>query len=239
VVIDYSPEHAPAHDGHISHNLGTWAAGRFVVRFENGDVEVQYPHFVILINDEMPANITADFDCGDHLIARCRALGVQAVLYDPVAPHGLLVAGALGVPCVSLVTYPGMGAGADLMQHEQPLRRAMEVCFALMNPTTVRGTTRELLLFMETCPPEFKGDCASGLTLTAEKYSPNARWHVETLFKVLVTGGNYIRDDTLAASLVQRVSSNPKIQSPHFQLHINTLKYRSVGYKNEVTGILV
>lgn len=68
----------------------------------------------------------------------------------------------------------------------------MEVCFALMNPTTVRGTTRELLLFMETCPPEFKGDCASGLTMTAEKYSPNARWHVETLFKVLVVGGNYM-----------------------------------------------
>jgi len=92
------------------------------------------------------------------------------------------------------------------------LRRAMELCFALMNPTTVRGTTRELLLFMETCPSEFKGDCASGLTMTAEKYSPNARWHVETLFKVLVVGGNYIRDDTLVASLVQRVSSHPEIQ---------------------------
>merc|ERR1719277_994766 len=64
--------------------------------------------------------------CGDHVIARCRALGIKVVLYDPNAPHGLLVARALGVPGVSLVTYPGMGAGAGLMQHEQPLRRAME-----------------------------------------------------------------------------------------------------------------
>jgi len=91
------------------------------------------------------------------------------------------------------------------------LKRAMELCFALMNPTTVRGTTREILLFMETCPPEFKGDAASGLTQTADKYSPNAKWHVETLFKVLVVGGNYIRDDSLVASLVQRISSHPEL----------------------------
>lgn len=88
----------------------------------------------------------------------------------------------------------------------------MELCFALMNPTTVRGTTRELLLFMESCPPEFKGDCASGLTQTADKYSPNAKWHVETLFKVLVVGGNHIRDDSLVASLVQRISSHAELQ---------------------------
>lgn len=88
----------------------------------------------------------------------------------------------------------------------------MELCFALMNANTIRGTTRELLLFMEECPGEFKGDCASGIVITAEKYAPNAKWHVETLFKVLVTGGNHIRDDTLVASLVQRVSSHPEIQ---------------------------
>jgi len=64
--------------------------------------------------------------CGDHLITRCRALGIQAVLYDPMAPHGLLVAHALRVPCVSLVTYPGMGSLAGLMKDEQRLRFAME-----------------------------------------------------------------------------------------------------------------
>jgi len=32
---------------------------------------------------------------GEHIISRCKALGVQVVLYDPMAPHGLVVAKAL------------------------------------------------------------------------------------------------------------------------------------------------
>uniref|UniRef100_A0A7S1QSV9 UDP-glycosyltransferases domain-containing protein n=1 Tax=Alexandrium catenella TaxID=2925 RepID=A0A7S1QSV9_ALECA len=64
---------------------------------------------------------------GDHIIARCRDLGVQAVLYDPVAPHGILVGKALGVPFVSLVTYPGMGSLAGMLSDERRLRRARAI----------------------------------------------------------------------------------------------------------------
>jgi len=44
-----------------------------------------------------------------------------------MTPHGLLVARSLGLPCISLVTYPGMGSLAGLMQHEHRLRLAMEI----------------------------------------------------------------------------------------------------------------
>ncbi|CAL1154765.1 unnamed protein product [Cladocopium goreaui] len=54
--------------------------------------------------------------CGEYLIQRCRALGVSVVLYDPMTPHGLLVAQKLNLPKASLVTYPGMGSLADLMK---------------------------------------------------------------------------------------------------------------------------
>ena len=36
--------------------------------------------------------------CGDFVIQRCRELKVSVVLYDPTAPHGLLVALKLDLP---------------------------------------------------------------------------------------------------------------------------------------------
>lgn len=65
---------------------------------------------------------------GEHVVRRCRELRVQVVLYDPMTPHGLLVAAVLGIPCASLVTYPGMGSLSDLMNNlarEGRLERAI------------------------------------------------------------------------------------------------------------------
>lgn len=52
---------------------------------------------------------------GEYVISRCKALGVSAVLYDPILPHGVLVAELLKVPAVSLVTFPGLGSASGLM----------------------------------------------------------------------------------------------------------------------------
>lgn len=51
-----------------------------------------------------------------------------------------------------------------------PLRRAMELSFALVNGNNIRGMMKELLYFLDSCDPEFKADCASGVFLAAEKY---------------------------------------------------------------------
>lgn len=48
-------------------------------------------------------------------------------------------------------------------------RRAMELCFALISSSNVRGMIKELLTFLETCDPEFKADCCSNIVLAAEK----------------------------------------------------------------------
>ncbi|CAE7552470.1 yjiC [Symbiodinium sp. CCMP2592] len=53
--------------------------------------------------------------CGEHVIERCRQLGVSVVLYDPFLPLGLLAATKLGIQGASLVTYPGMGSLSGLM----------------------------------------------------------------------------------------------------------------------------
>uniref|UniRef100_A0A8C9VVN3 AP-1 complex subunit gamma n=1 Tax=Scleropages formosus TaxID=113540 RepID=A0A8C9VVN3_SCLFO len=49
-------------------------------------------------------------------------------------------------------------------------RRAMELSFALVNGNNIRGMMKELLYFLDSCDPEFKADCASGVFLAAENY---------------------------------------------------------------------
>ncbi|XP_054726982.1 AP-1 complex subunit gamma-1 isoform X4 [Anastrepha obliqua] len=87
-------------------------------------------------------------------------------------------------------------------------RRAMELSFALINAQNIRTMTKELLLFLEKADPEFKAQCSSGMILAAERYSPNARWHLDTQLSVLNAAGNYVRDDVVS-STIQLVSSSP------------------------------
>ncbi|XP_069491572.1 AP-1 complex subunit gamma-1 isoform X2 [Ambystoma mexicanum] len=76
-------------------------------------------------------------------------------------------------------------------------RRAMELSFALVNGNNIRGMMKELLYFLDSCEPEFKSDCASGIFLAAEKYAPSKRWHIDTIMRVLTTAGSYVRDDAV------------------------------------------
>lgn len=39
----------------------------------------------------------------------------------------------------------------------------------LLGGNNIRGMMKELLYFLDSCEPEFKADCASGIFLAAEK----------------------------------------------------------------------
>ncbi|XP_025076007.1 AP-1 complex subunit gamma-1-like isoform X3 [Pomacea canaliculata] len=88
-------------------------------------------------------------------------------------------------------------------------RRAMELSFALINSNNIRGMMKELLHFLETCDPEFKADCCSNIVIAAAKYSPNKRWHIDTVMKILTSAGNYIRSDvvTITIQLIAETTS--------------------------------
>ncbi|KAK1120837.1 hypothetical protein K0M31_011038 [Melipona bicolor] len=77
----------------------------------------------------------------------------------------------------------------------------MELSFALVNSNNIRNMMKELLLFLERADPEFKAQCSSNIVMSAERFAPNKRWHLETLFKVLVAAGNYVRDDVVACTI--------------------------------------
>lgn len=65
-------------------------------------------------------------------------------------------------------------------------RRALELSFALINSHNIRNVMIKLLKFLEKADPEFKAHCSSNIVLSAERYAPNVRWHLDTLLKVLV-----------------------------------------------------
>lgn len=89
-------------------------------------------------------------------------------------------------------------------------KRAMELCFALMNTNNIRTMSKELLLFLEKSDPEFKSLCSSNLFIAAEMYAPNKRWHIDTMIKVLTVAGNYVRDD-VCGSLIQLISETSSL----------------------------
>lgn len=90
-------------------------------------------------------------------------------------------------------------------------RRALELSFALVNSNNIRTMMKELLVFLEKADPEFKAQCSSNIVLAAERFSPNKRWHLDTLLKVLVAAGNYIRDDVVSCT-IQLVSESTSQQ---------------------------
>ncbi|XP_064467408.1 AP-1 complex subunit gamma-1-like isoform X2 [Ornithodoros turicata] len=91
-------------------------------------------------------------------------------------------------------------------------RRALELCFALINAQNIRSMTKELLVFLEKADPEFKSLCSSNLFIAAEMYAPTKKWHVDTMIRVLTTAGNYVRDDVVG-SLIQLISETTDLHA--------------------------
>ncbi|XP_046911248.2 adaptor protein complex 1, gamma subunit [Dermatophagoides farinae] len=85
-------------------------------------------------------------------------------------------------------------------------KKSMELCFALMNENNIKTMTKELIYFLEKADPEFKSICSSNLCISAERYAPDSRWHIDTVIKILNTAGNYVRDDVVSL-LIELISS--------------------------------
>uniref|UniRef100_A0A8B9HWI7 AP-1 complex subunit gamma n=1 Tax=Astyanax mexicanus TaxID=7994 RepID=A0A8B9HWI7_ASTMX len=83
-------------------------------------------------------------------------------------------------------------------------RRAMELSFALVNGNNIRGMMKELLYFLDSCDPEFKADCASGVFLAAEK-----RW---VLQNPTINAGSYVRDDSVP-NLIQLITNSVEMHA--------------------------
>ncbi|KAF4017121.1 hypothetical protein G4228_008674 [Cervus hanglu yarkandensis] len=91
-------------------------------------------------------------------------------------------------------------------------RRALELSLALVNSSNVRTMTQELQGFLESCPPDLRADCASGILLAAERFAPTKRWHIDTILRVLTTAGSYVRDEAVA-NLIQLIGGAQELHA--------------------------
>lgn len=84
-------------------------------------------------------------------------------------------------------------------------RRAMELSFALVNGNNIRGMMKELLYFLDSCDPEFKADCASGVFLAAEKYGTGTQTslHIVNALGCFVVIWWHILRDLVMCSVVE------------------------------------
>ncbi|XP_068098252.1 AP-1 complex subunit gamma-like 2 isoform X2 [Hyperolius riggenbachi] len=77
-------------------------------------------------------------------------------------------------------------------------KRALELCFALVNESNIRVMMKEFQRFLRSCSPELKEQCASGIFLCAERFSPSQRWHIDTIMETLIAAGDSVRDDAVS-----------------------------------------
>lgn len=90
-------------------------------------------------------------------------------------------------------------------------RRALDLSFTLINEGNVRLLIRELLAFLEVADNEFKPIMTSQIGIAADRFSPNKRWHVDTMLRVLSLAGNYVKEQILS-SFIRLVATTPELQ---------------------------
>ncbi|KAI4867781.1 Adaptor protein complex AP-1 gamma subunit [Hypoxylon rubiginosum] len=91
-------------------------------------------------------------------------------------------------------------------------RRALDLSFTLINESNVRVLIRELLAFLEVADNEFKPTMTTQIGIAADRYSPNKRWHIDTMLRVLTLAGNYVKEPIMA-SFVRLVATTSELQT--------------------------
>ena len=91
-------------------------------------------------------------------------------------------------------------------------RRALDLSFTLINESNVRLLIRELLAFLEVADNEFKPIMTSQIGVAADRFSPNKRWHIDTMLRVLSLAGNYVKEQILS-SFIRLIATTPELQT--------------------------
>jgi len=97
-------------------------------------------------------------------------------------------------------------------------KRAMELCFALINSSNIKSMVKELLVFLKTAEPEFKQQCSSNMMIAADQHSPDRKWHIDTIYDVLKNSGNTVRDDVIF-NTIQLISES--VEHQRYTVHLS------------------
>lgn len=106
-------------------------------------------------------------------------------------------------------------------------RRALELSFALINEQNVRVLVRELLAFLENADTEFRTNLVSQIAVAAERFSPNRRWHIDTIIRALKLAGGYAKENVLSAFLTLVITSE--------ELHLYAVQKLYAALRRDLT----
>jgi len=91
-------------------------------------------------------------------------------------------------------------------------KRALDVAYALVNEENIKSMTKELLNYLLVAEPSFKEDLCGRLCMVVDRYSPNRRWQIDTLIKIMCLGGNHVKDEQ-CEKFCRVVASTPDLHS--------------------------
>jgi len=91
-------------------------------------------------------------------------------------------------------------------------KRALDLIYALVNEGNIKVLAGELLNYLSSSSSEFRADLAAKIANVTERYSPNKRWHVDTIVKVMTIAGSYL-PEVVADNLVTLIASSPELHS--------------------------
>merc|ERR1719343_1498992 len=91
-------------------------------------------------------------------------------------------------------------------------KRALDVAYALVNEENIKNMTKELLNYLLVADTDFKEELCSRICMAVDKYSPNRRWQLDTLIKVMCLGGNYVKEQQ-RERFCRVVASTPELHA--------------------------
>ena len=91
-------------------------------------------------------------------------------------------------------------------------KRALDVTYSLVDESNIKPMTKELLNYLLVAEPDFKEELCSRVCLAVEKFSPNRRWQIDTLIKVMCLGGNFVKEQQ-REKFCRVVAATPELHS--------------------------
>lgn len=91
---------------------------------------------------------------------------------------------------------------------------AVDLTYLITNENNVKSIVKELLnyLLIDGNDNDFLEELALKICAIIDKHAPNRKWYVDTVIKVLILAGNYIKEESIS-NLIHLICSTPQLQS--------------------------
>jgi len=100
-----------------------------------------------------------------------------------------------------------------LRENDMSIKKlALDVLYLITNEKNIESIVKEMLNYILEAEPEFLQDLTLKICSSVEKYSPDRRWHIDTIIKVLTLAGNYVKDESIY-SLLHLIAATPQLQN--------------------------